>query len=191
MQLNEQEYWQQVRQGDKKAFERLFNTYYSPLCNYAASLLKNIDDAEEVVQNTFFNIWNKREVLGINTSFKSYMYRAVHNDCLNKIKHGKVRALYAADYKTSVGANTGGNGSEILEAKELSSQITNAIASLPEQCGIVFKLSRFENLKYAEIAEQLEISVKTVENHMGKALKLLRAELKEYLPLVIWLLLVN
>ncbi|WP_317896757.1 RNA polymerase sigma-70 factor [Aurantibacillus circumpalustris] len=190
VQLNEQEYWQNVSRGDKKAFEQLFNTHYQPLCNYAYSLLKDIDEAEEVVQNTFFNVWSKRETLQITTSFKSYIYRAVHNDSLNKIKHGKVKASYATDYKSSM---SGGfdSSSQILEAKELGKQINEAIASLPEQCGNVFKLSRFENLKYSEIAEQLEISVKTVENHMGKALKILRSQLKDYLPLVAWLFFIN
>jgi len=190
VQLSEQEYWQQVSQGDKKAFEQLFNTYYQSLCNYARSMLKDIDEAEEVVQNTFFNIWNKREVLQISSSFKSYAYRAVHNDCLNKIKHGKVRTVYAADYKSTMAGGFDDSG-RVLEAKELGKHINNAIASLPEQCGNVFKLSRFENLKYSEIAEQLDISVKTVENHMGKALKILRVQLKDYLPLLAWLFFIN
>ncbi|PBQ34937.1 RNA polymerase sigma-70 factor [Sphingobacteriaceae bacterium] len=168
----------------------MFNTYYQSLCNYACSMLKDIDEAEEVVQNTFFNIWNKREALQISSSFKSYVYRAVHNDCLNKIKHGKVKAVYAADYKSSMGGGFD-DSAKVLESKELGKQIHEAISSLPEQCGIVFKLSRFENLKYSEIAEHLDISVKTVENHMGKALKILRGHLKDYLPLVTWLFFIN
>lgn len=169
------------------AFEHLFNVYYKTLCNYACSILKDIDEAEEVVQNTFFNIWKKREVLQITTSFKAYAYKAVHNDSLNKLKHAKVKAVYAADYKSTMNGGFADSG-QILEAKELGQRINEAINALPEQCGNVFKLSRFENLKYSEIAEQLDISVKTVENHMGKALKLLRGELREYLPLLICLL---
>jgi RNA polymerase sigma-70 factor (family 1) len=190
VQLNEQQYWQLISQGDKKVYEELFKAYYQPLCNYACSMLKDIDEAEEVVQTIFFNIWNKRESLQISTSVKSYVYRAVHNDCLNKIKHGKVRAVYAEDYKSTMSGGSS-NSEKLLEAKELNRQINEAIAGLPEQCGLVFKLSRFENLKYSEIAEQLEISVKTVENHMGKALKILRVQLKDYLPLVIWLFFIH
>ena len=190
VQLSEPQYWQQISKGDKKAFEQVFNTYYQQLCNYACSMLKDIDEAEEVVQNTFFNIWNKREALEVTISFKSYVYRAVHNDCLNKIKHGKVRAVYAADYKSSMSGGFA-DGATVLDAKELGKQINAAIASLPEQCGNVFRLSRFENLKYSEIADQLDISIKTVENHMGKALKLLRGQLKDYLPLVAWLFFTN
>jgi RNA polymerase sigma-70 factor (family 1) len=190
VQLNEQQYWQLISGGDKKAFEQVFNTYYQALCNYARTMLKDMDEAEEVVQNMFFNIWSKRESLQISSSIKSYVYRATHNDCLNKIKHGKVRAVYADDYKSTMSASFHGSA-EVLEAKELGKQINEAIANLPEQCGLVFKLSRFENLKYQEIADQLDISIKTVENHMGKALKLLRTELKDYLPLVMWLFFVN
>jgi RNA polymerase sigma-70 factor (family 1) len=190
VQLTEQQYWQLISEGDKKAYERVFKTYYQSLCNYACSLLKDIDEAEEVVQNVFFNIWNKREELQISTSIKSYVYRAVHNDCLNKIKHGKVRRMYAEDYKSSMGGGFQ-DSAKVLEAKELGKQINEAIATLPEQCGLVFKLSRFENLKYSEIAEHLDISVKTVENHMGKALKILRVQLKDYLPLVAWIFFVN
>ena len=190
VQLSEQQYWQLISKGDKKAYEHVFRTYYQSLCNYACSLIKDMDEAEEVAQNVFFNIWNKREALQISTSIKSYLYRAVHNDCLNKIKHGKVRTIYAEDYKSSMGGGFE-DSSKILDGKELNKQINEAIDSLPEQCGNVFRLSRFENLKYSEIAEQLEISVKTVENHMGKALKILRERLKDYLPLVMWLFFMN
>ena len=187
MQLSEQQYWQLISQGDKKVYEQVFRTYYQALCNYACSVIKDMDEAEEVVQNVFYTIWNKREVLQVTASIKSYLYRAVHNDCLNKLKHGKVKTLYAEEYKSH--ANGGFDSStNVLEAKELNKQINTAIDSLPEQCGLVFKLSRFENLKYAEIAEQLGISVKTVENHMGKALKIMREKLKDYLPLAFWLL---
>lgn len=190
MQLEEQQYWQLISNGDKNAFEHVFRTYYQPLCNYACSLIKDKDEAEEVVQNAFFNIWNKREALQVNTSLKSYIYRAVHNDCLNKIRHSKVRTLYAEDYKSTM-AGGFDDSSKTLDAKELNARINEAINALPEQCGHVFKLSRFENLKYTEIAGQLGISVKTVENHMGKALKILRERLKDYLPLLIWLLFIN
>lgn len=186
VQLSEQQYWQLISNGDKSAFEHVFKTYYQPLCNYACTLIKDLDEAEEVVQNTFFNIWNKRTALQITSSLKSYLYRAVHNDCLNKLKHGKVRVMYAEDYKSSM---AGGfhSSSQLLDGKELNVQINEAINALPEQCGLVFKLSRFEELKYSEIATHLNISVKTVENHMGKALKILREKLKDYLPLVLWL----
>ncbi|MBA2611974.1 MAG: RNA polymerase sigma-70 factor [Bacteroidetes bacterium] len=186
MQLNEQQYWQLISEGDKNVFENVFRTYYQPLCNYACSVIKDIDESEEVVQNLFYNICAKRETIQVTGSLKSYLYRAVHNDCLNKIKHIKVRTQYADDYKNNMNGSFD-DASKTLQAKELGKQINEALDALPEQCGIVFKLSRFENLKYSEIAEQLNISVKTVENHMGKALKILREKLKDHLPAVFWL----
>lgn len=190
VQLNQEEYWPLISRGDKKAFEEVFNTYYQLLCNYACSMLNDIDEAEEVVQNMFFNIWAKRESLQVNTSIKSYIYRATHNDCLNKIKHGKVRTVYAQDYKSTMNHHQH-DSAEVLQAKELGLTINRAIDTLPEQCRQVFQLSRFENLKYQEIADRMRISVKTVENHMGKALKILRHELKDYLHLVLYLFLIN
>ncbi len=190
MQVKEPEYWQLIKEGNKQTFELVFRSYYQPLCNYARPIIKDPDEAEEVVQNVFYNIWNKRETLEISVSLKAYLYRAVQNDCLNRIKHGKVRAVYASDYQSMMNG-AAYKGTAALEGKELQAQIDLAIDSLPEQCGIVFRMSRFEFLKYNEIAEKLNISVKTVENHMGKALRLLRERLKDYLPLLAWLFWIN
>lgn len=187
VQLSEQQYWQLISEGDKTVFEQLFRQYYQALCRYALPLIKDLDEAEEVVQQVFFNIWNKRAELQVSSSIKSYLYRAVHNDCLNKLKHGKIKSLYAEDYKKTH-AGSFEDASKALQAKELGRHIQNALDKLPGQCGQVFRLSRFENLKYAEIAERMGISVKTVENHMGKALKLMREQLKDYLPALLWLL---
>jgi RNA polymerase sigma-70 factor (ECF subfamily) len=108
----------------------------------------------------------------------------VRNACLNTIKHEKVKKLYA-DQEKLAGEPIHEAVSEGLLTTELETRILNAIQVLPEQCRLVFQLSRFEELKYQEIADQLSISVKTVENHMGKALKIMREELKDYLPLFI------
>lgn len=187
VEFNGPEYWQKIQSGDKGAFELMFRTYYQPLCNYAYSTVKDMDDAEEIVQNAFFHIWDKRAALEVRTSMRSYLYRAVHNDCLNKIKHGKVKRMYA-EHQLATGSNVAEDSSKQLQGKELSTLIHKAIETLPEQCGHVFKLSRFENMKYSEIAAHLDISVKTVENHMGKALRILREQLKDYLPLLIVML---
>jgi RNA polymerase sigma-70 factor (ECF subfamily) len=187
VEFNGAEYWQKIQSGDKQAFELMFRTYYRPLCNYACSTVKDMDDAEEIVQNTFYNIWEKKENLEVRSSMKAYLYRAVHNDCLNRLKHAKVKRMYAEDQQ-AVMTRTSEDSSKHMQNKELSTLIHKAIDSLPEQCGHVFKLSRFENMKYSEIAQHLEISVKTVENHMGKALRILREQLKDYLPLLfLWL----
>lgn len=187
VQINEESYWQQMAQGDKKAYEHVFRSYYELLCRFAYTLVRDKDEAEEVVQNLFYNVWAKRESLQVQTSVKAYLYRAVRNDCLNRLKHDQVRMSYASDYRHT--APVSGNGLESLEAKELSRHITTALETLPPQCGEVFRLSRFEHLSYAEIGERLQISVKTVENHMGKALRKMREQLKDYLCLLIGIIL--
>jgi RNA polymerase sigma-70 factor (ECF subfamily) len=186
VQLTEQEIVGAIRQGNERIFEVVFRKYYQSLCNYANSMLKEIDEAEEVVQNLFSGIWEKRTDLEISISLKSYLYRAVHNHCLNRIKHLKIREEYQ-QYATSYYESSYESVTQSVMKNELERKIEEAIEKLPEQCRLIFRLSRFEELKYHEIAEQLGISPKTVENQVGKALKILRAELAEYLPLIILL----
>jgi RNA polymerase sigma-70 factor (ECF subfamily) len=179
-----------LRQGDEQVFETIFRTYYERLCNYANTILNDMDEAEEMVQGAFLTVWEKHDTLEIHTSVKSYLYRAVHNSCLNRVKHYKVRKTYGDSVKNQAEL-LHDDASRDLIGSELDGIVANAIDSLPDQCKLVFKLSRFENLTYAEIAEQLGISVKTVENHMVKALKVLREKLKDYLPVLIWLLFIK
>lgn len=187
MQLTEQEIVGAIRQGNERIFEVIFRKYYQSLCNYANSMLKELDEAEEIVQNLFSGIWEKRTDLEINVSLKSYLYRAVHNHCLNRIKHLKIRSEYE-QYANNYFESSYESVSQTVMKNELELKIEEAIEKLPEQCRVIFRLSRFEELKYHEIAEQLGISPKTVENQVGKALKILRVELAEYLPLIILLI---
>lgn len=156
----------------------IFREWYTPLVRFADSLLRDTDMAEDCVQRVFIRVWEKREEIAIELSVKAYFYRAVRNACLNVIKHRKVEAEYSREHLAFSGIS-----SEMdTETGELEQAIARAIASLPDQCRKVFELSRFEGMKYAEIAEGLNISVKTVENHMGKALRMMRSELGDYLP---------
>jgi len=170
-----------IRQGDEAAFERTFRKYYDRLCNYANSLLKEEDEAEEVVQTVFLTIWEKRTELEITLSLKSYLYRAVHNHCLNRFKHASVREAHR-EYTQNFLPQAYESVTEVIHASELEERIEAAVSSLPEQCQIAFRMSRFEEMKYQEIADQLGISIKTVENQIGKALKILRSALADYLP---------
>jgi RNA polymerase sigma-70 factor, ECF subfamily len=187
MTLTEKEVLEGLRNSDEMVFENIFKNYYQRLCSYAHSIIYDLDEAEETVQNTFLILWEKRETIDIHTSMKSYLYQAVHNSCLNRIKHYKVRRKYGEDMKREAEV-VFDNASQLLLDKEIEKQMNLAIESLPKQCKAVFKLSRFESLTYAEIAEQLNLSVKTVDNHMVRALKLLRVKLKDYLPLLLWLI---
>nr|WP_229252973.1 RNA polymerase sigma-70 factor [Dyadobacter sp. CECT 9275] len=172
---------QAIRRGDEPAFERVFRTYYERLCHYAGSLLKDEDEAEEVVQTVFLTIWEKREDLEITLSLKSYLYRAVHNHCLNRFKHTSVREAHR-EYTHHFVPQSYESVTEAIYADELQQRIESAVSELPEQCQLAFRMSRFEELKYQEIADQLGISIKTVENQIGKALRILRTALADYLP---------
>ena len=187
MDLPEQLQIKALSEGDITAFEMLFRNYYQPLCNYAYTFLQDKEDAEEIVQSTFLLVWEKRETLAIRTSVKPYLYAMVRNACLNVLKHEKIKQRFAGE-EIALGERGHDNVSHDMESNELEYRIKIAMNELPEQCRLVFKLSRFEELKYAEIAEQLNISVKTVENHMGKALRIMREQLKDYLPLILVML---
>lgn len=168
----------------KQGYEALFREYYQPLCAYVHFYLKDRAASEEVVQDLFFNLWKKREDLEINTSIKSYLYAAARNHSLNVLKHIEVRENYKKlnEESRSLQESQVQDG---IEASELEKRIKNAINQLPPERQRIFLMSRYEDLKYREIAEKLNISIKTVEAQMGKALKFLKEQLSDYLPL--WL----
>lgn len=180
---NETDIVKALQAGDEKVFERYFKDNYQRLCRYAFTFMKDKDEAEEIAQNVFVTMWEKRTSLAIETSIDSYLFRAVRNASLNKIKHQKVRQDYSAEQVAS--SNSVEPSTHLTLKNELQKQINEAIESLPEQCRIIFKLSRFEELKYAEIAEHMNLSIKTVENQMGKALRIMREKLKDYLVLLV------
>jgi RNA polymerase sigma-70 factor, Bacteroides expansion family 1 len=184
VELNDNQLLETLKAGDITAFEMLFRSYYQPLCNYAYTFVQDRDEAEEIVQTTFLAVWERKEALEIRTAVKPYLYAMVRNACLNVLKHEKVKKQHAV-VQMAVGERSVESVARTVMASELETKIYEAMDTLPEQCRLVFKLSRFEELKYSEIAEQLNISVKTVENHMGKALRIMREQLRDYLPLLI------
>jgi len=183
----EQNILESIAESDEMAFEGLFKTYFAELCIYATRFVDDIESAEEIVQDIFFNLWNNRTRLTINTSIKAYLYTTVRNTCLNIIKHKKVENKYREYFSRQLQQDEL-QEEDWMKGDELHDKITKTIEKLPPERKKVFIMSRFENLKYKEIADELNISVKTVENQMGKALQFLREELKEYLPILIFLL---
>jgi|SRR5690606_12288005 len=172
----------------KADFERLFRKYYQNLCSYVFYFLKDHAAAEEVVQDVFFALWQKRDELKITSSVKSYLYKAARNHSLNVLKHIEVRENYK-QHNERLRAETEAGEEGVLETKELQKRIENAINQLPPERKRIFVMSRYEDLKYREIADELGISVKTVEAQMGKALRFLREQLVDYLPLWLYVLL--
>ena len=167
-----------IRQGDVQQFESLFRSSYVSLVRYARTLIKDQDTAEEIVQDLFYRLWKDREKLEIESSLNGYLFRSVHNRCLHYIEHVKVVERHAEEMLHGFQENPE-SPSDILNYKELQAKIASILEKLPERCGRIFCMSRFEGLKYNEIAEKLSVSVKTVESNMGRALKEFRKELAE------------
>lgn len=172
---------------NEAAFEKVFKTYFKGLHAFAYTFVKDDVMAEEIVQNVFFRIWEKKEQLQIDDSLKSYLYRSVHNESLNHIKHLKVKTSFQLQYSGNMESSNQDASNQMIAA-ELETKIQKAISELPQQCRIIFQMSRFEQLKYQQIADQLNISIKTVENQMGKALKVMRSKLIEYLPFLLFII---
>ena len=187
MEFQDEQIALRLSKRDEAAFEQVFKTHYKNLHAYAFTILKDEDEAEEMVQQVFFKLWERSEHLSFSGPIAAYLYRAVHNESLNFIKHQKVKAGHQLQVAYSM-KNKSEQASPKMIRKELENKFREALNELPEQCRTVFQLSRFEDMKYKEIADKLDISVKTVENHMGKALKLLRTKLVDFLPLLLILL---
>jgi RNA polymerase sigma-70 factor (ECF subfamily) len=172
-----------LRNGDKKSFNLLFESYYENLCHYTASILHDHDSAEDIVQDLFADIWIQRNRLNIETSLSSYLYRSVYHATLDYLKHLKVRDRFESVLSLQPPISY----DDSMVISEMAKQIENSINQLPEQCRLIFKLSRVENLKYREIAEKLEISENTVDTQIRRALNRLKEDLKDYLVIILFL----
>ncbi|MEO9965505.1 MAG: RNA polymerase sigma-70 factor [Reichenbachiella sp.] len=170
--------------SQEREYERVFKCYYKQLATFANQYVESSQIAEEIVQDVFTNVWIKSDQIEIRTNIKSYLYGAVRNGCLNYLKHKKIvrrheayEALKSESFETN-----------FMEIDELQQEIDQALDRLPEKCREIFEMSRFEEKKYKEIAEELGLSIKTVENQMGRALKVMRSALSRHLHgLTLWL----
>jgi RNA polymerase sigma-70 factor (ECF subfamily) len=176
--LRDTEIIRRIKQGDEGQFESLFRSSYVSLVRYAKTLIRDHDTAEEIVQDLFFRLWKDREKLQIESSLNGYLYRAVHNRCLHHINHNKVVEKYAREMAFNA-TESNETPTDILNYRDLQAKIAGILERLPEKCGKIFCMSRFEGLKYSEIAEKLSVSIKTVEANMGRALKEFRKALAE------------
>lgn len=169
---------------DHRSFERLFRQYFTPLMNFAIKILENEDDAREVVHQVFINLWERREEIDLKKPLKSYLFTSVHNRSLNAIRDRK-------KFSSEPVPDESGEWdvSAQIEAMELEQKILESLERLPEKCRQIFEMNRNQGMKYSEIASELNISVKTVENQMSKALKILRGQLLKYLMLILWMIL--
>jgi RNA polymerase sigma-70 factor (ECF subfamily) len=179
MELTEdKELYFKLKDGDERAFQSLFRKYYPAMCHFASHFLHDSELAEEIVQDMFVKIWEKRAILNIETSVKHYLFRSVRNHCLNQIQHEKIKKQYAKMVLDS--AHQEIDAEQYYLEVDLMLRIEKSIDSLPPKRKEIFRLSREQGLKYKEIADTLGISVKTVEAQMGLALKYLREDLKDF-----------
>ena len=162
---------------DQDGFEILFKNNFKDLCRFANRYIKDTETAREIVQDAFVSLWEKRESIDINLNLRSYLMTSVKNKSLNYIRDNKkfIGLPEIENYDIE------SESFDHLESEELNEKIEAAISELPEKCRKIFTLSRYENLKYQEIAEKLQISVKTVEAQVSKALQHMRSKLSEYI----------
>lgn len=171
-------------------FEKLFREHFTALCYFAQKYLGDLDSSKEIVHSVFIKIWENRAEFDWEKPAKSYLFTSVYNRSLNFIRDKKRFVSNSTD-ESWENSDDVSAFSDNLEVAELEVRIKQALKKLPEKCREVFELNRFEGKKYSEIAEHLNISVKTVETQMSKALKILKDELKDYLYIFILILLKN
>lgn len=172
----------------RKQFEALFREYFTVLCYFAKKYLGDLDNSKEIVHSVFVKIWENRNDFEFDKPAKSYLFTSVYNRSMNKIRDQK---KFDNSNAFDLSMENDGEFSDTLETAELEAKINNSVHNLPEKCRKVFEMNRFDGKKYQEIANELGISVKTVEAQMSKALKILREELKDYLYWLILFLWIN
>ena len=169
---------------NKSEFHTLFDELYSPLCNYAFAILKDHDEAEDIVQGIFVDFWNKENKDSISTEYERYLIRAVKFKCIDFQRKEGVKRKYQAE---AIHTQSSVIHEKEEEDSNLKEVLNLAIAQLPDKTRRVFMMSKLDGLSYKEIAEQMDISPKTVENQMGRAFRHLREKLAKHKDLLIFL----
>jgi RNA polymerase sigma-70 factor (ECF subfamily) len=172
------------------SFEEAYNTYYPVLCNYAGSIVKEQTEAEDIASNVFLKLMEEWDTILVETSLKAYLFKSTYNQCMDVLKHKAVHNKYLnyvkhLDFLVEEGFDYPLSG---LIGCELNEILKKAIAKLPKQCRTIFNMSRNDEMTYEEIASKLGISINTVRTQIKIALVKLRFELKEYLPLFLFLI---
>lgn len=170
--------------NNQREFQEIYHQYFNGLANYAYAVLKDRDAAKDVVQDVFLDVWNKRETLSIKTSLEAYLVRAVKFKSIDFIRKDKTKQQYVANMTPYSVPLTEENEEDDEQKLNRKKQLSYAIAQLPTKCRQVFLLSRLSGYTYKEIAEEMNISPKTVENQISRALKLLRQKLSDLMVLM-------
>ncbi len=184
--IKEQILVQRLKDGDRTAFELLFHFYYPGLVIYSTQFMTDRSTAEEIVQDFFVRLWEKRQNIHSADSLKSYFFTSIRNSSLNYLKHKKIESGYINEI-TELSNNNLLYDPDLYIVSELQEKIDSAINDLPKRCKEIFVMSRFKGLSNDEIATELSLSKRTVETQISNAIKILRVELKEYLEILILL----
>jgi RNA polymerase sigma-70 factor, ECF subfamily len=177
---------------DEAAFGTFFKKNFPSLCVYCKFKYGfDTDVAEDIVNTSFIKLWETRQGLAVDLSPKAYLYKIIHNTSLNTLKHERIKQQHMQFILKSTSEGVEATGFESVDLKQLRTAIDEAISELPEQMRRIFELSRFDGRKYAEIAGELHISVKTVETQMSRALAKLREKLSGYLAFWFMVLVFN
>ena len=171
--------FEEFKNGNSRAFDKIFNDHYPNLCRLAFSIVHDEDNAHSLVQQVFINLWESRESLEHVERLAPYFTAMVRNQCLNFVKREKKNTKLSEIPADSYSENT---TDKQIDMDDFEEQLIIALTSLPERCKMAFEYSRFENLTNKEIALKMEITIKGVEALIGRSLKLLRISLSEYLP---------
>ena len=178
-----------LKEGNVKIFDYLFHYYYSGLVAFSFNYVEEMDAAEDLVQDFFFHLWLNRDKLAIHQSIKSYFFSAVKNKSLDFLKHRKIGNKIENELAY---LRTGAiEDPDFLVESELNEYLKDALGKLPEKCRKIFLMNRFDGIKPAEIAKQENISIRTVEGHIGKAINILRTELKPHFPMSLIMILIK
>lgn len=191
MQANTQiELIQKITIGNTSAFEEVYRLHYKALCRFAYKYIDDVDNAQDIVQDTMLKVWEQRARLSEISNIKSYLFLAVKNSCLNYLEHKKVMCKHAEIVSAEINLLSLQESNLAFEEEHdlLEEKIFEAIENLPKQCGDIFKMKYIEGKKIKEIAELSNLSPRTVEAHVFNALKKLRAACLHLMPiLILWM----
>ena len=177
MNFTEEPILSSISPDESEAFDSLFESHYARLCNYAYTMVSGFDVAEDLVQDVFVNIWTRRKKIVVQSTINAYLYKCVHNACLDHHKKSRLQQIFVKSKQDEDPLSL----HDSIKDFELPERVDRAIEELPEQCRKIFKMSRQKGFKYHEIAKELNISENTVDTQIRRALKRLREQLKDYL----------
>lgn len=180
--------WRIAIESDERAFKSLFERYYAALCLFAKRYIEELTVREDIVQEVFVGLWERRQGLDVNVSAENYLLTCVKNRCLNHLRHQEVRQAYEEQVANCPLYELDQSDEQLYDLQELERLLADALERLPMEYRVAFEMNRLEGHSLEEVAARLGVSVRTIERYRDKALAILQKELKDYLPLLLLLM---